>query len=372
MSKDRIKIYAMEIILLLFLLLTLFESNIISKIVLAVILLIYMVISGFLLKKRKIISMYSRQVTVLLGIFGIIYLAAFYLLGLYFGYYEAPIKFSFWSIINYIIPTAVIIITSEIIRYIFISQQDKFTRGVTVAVMILIDLIVYAGIYDFTKLNDVVTVMGFVLFSSISCNLLYNYITVRFGYKGIILYRMLTVLYAYFIPIIPNVYIFFRSFFRMIYPYFIYLVLEYTYSKTNFAIPYEDKKMHVIGNFILLLLASVAIMLISCQFKYGLLVVGSGSMSGKLNKGDIVFFERYEKQEIETGDVIVFKKAGIQVVHRVVDVKKVNNKFRYFTKGDANPTLDEEYVTEDEISGVLLFKIKYFGYPTIWVHDIFS
>ena len=372
MSKDKLKIYAMEIVLLLFLLLTLFESNIIPKFVLAVVLLIYMFISAFLLKKRKIISIYNKQVSILLIIFGFIYLAIFYLTGLYFGFYESIIKFNFGSLINYIIPTAVIIIASEVIRYIFISQQEKFSRVVTMIMMILIDLILYAGIYSFTNVDDLVMMLGFVLFASISCNLLYNYITVRFGYKGIIFYRMITILYVYFIPIVPNVYVFFRSFFRMLYPYFIYLILEYTYAKTNFAIPYKDKRKYVFTNAILLLIASGVIMLVSCQFRYGVLVIGSDSMAKKVDKGDVLFFEKYDKQQIKAGDVIVFKKGGMLIIHRVVDVKTVNNVRRYFTKGDANKTLDEGFVTDEEITGVSLFRIRYLGYPTIWIHDIFS
>lgn len=371
MSKDKIRIYAMEIILLLFLFLALFESNIVSKIVLAVVLLMYMFVSAFLLKKRKVISMYNKQVSILLVILALIYLAIFYLLGLYFGFYPATVKFSLWSLFKYIIPMAVIIVSSEVIRYIFTSQPDKFSKAITMIIMVLVDLSVYTTIYDVSSVTDVVTVLGFVLFASISCNLLYNYIVVRFGYKGIILYRLITVLYVYFIPIIPNVYLFFRSFFRMVYPFFIYLLLEYTYSKTNFAIPYEDKRNHAIGTALLLFVACGIIMLISGQFRFGALVVGSGSMSGKINKGDILIYERYDKQELEVGEVIVFKKAGVSVVHRIIDIKIVNNETRYITKGDANQVLDEGYITDSDILGVSLFRFKYLGYPTIWLHEMF-
>mgnify|MGYP003305586767 CR=1 FL=1 len=49
--------------------------------------------------------------------------------------------------------------------------------------------------------------------------------------KPIIIYKLITLLYSYIIPIIPDVLVFFRSILRMIYPYIIYLVLEYSYSK---------------------------------------------------------------------------------------------------------------------------------------------
>jgi hypothetical protein len=107
--------------------------------------------------------------------------------------------------------------------------------------MVLVDLVIYTGVYDITQFNDFVAVIGFVLFASVSCNLLYNYISVRYGKVGIIAYRLITVLYVYLIPVIPNMYIYFRSFLRMIYPYIIYLILEHTYSKSDFVVSYSER-----------------------------------------------------------------------------------------------------------------------------------
>lgn len=238
--------------------------------------------------------------------------------------------------------------------------------------MVLIDLIVYSRIYDITKLDEFLTVLGFIFFASISCNLLYNYISKRFGKRPIILFRLITSLYVYVIPIIPNVYIFFRTFLRMIYPYFIYLFLENTYSKSNFAVAYKDKKREMISTGILMIVLTSVIMLISCQFKYGILVIGSESMTGTLNKGDATIFVSYDKQKIKVGDVIVFKKNKMQIIHRVVDIKQINGRRVYYTQGDANKKRDDNYITDDQIIGISKLRIKYIGYPTLWVKDIFS
>lgn len=238
--------------------------------------------------------------------------------------------------------------------------------------MILLDLIIYAGVYDVTKINDFFTVVGFILFASISCNLLYNYINVRYGKIPIIVYRLVTILYVYFIPITPNVFVFFRSFLRMLYPYIIYLILEYTYSKSNFAVAYKNKRKTIISTTISGILLISLVMLISCKFKYGALVIGSGSMTGSLNKGDAIIYEQYENQNIQEGDIIVFKEKGMQIIHRVVDIKNVNGEYRYFTKGDANQTLDEGYRTKNDIIGITKLRVLYIGYPTIWLRDMFS
>ena len=115
-------------------------------------------------------------------------------------------------------------------------------------------------------------------------------------------------------------------------------------------------------------------MLISCQFEYGILVIGSGSMTGTINKGDAIFYESYDKQEdsIEIGQVIVFNQDNRKIVHRVIDIKRVNDEVRYTTKGDANQEEDDGYITDEDVFGVCKSRILYIGYPSIWIRDIFS
>lgn len=373
MKKDKLKVYALEFILLAILSFTLFVSNIYNRIILAMILTVFAIASWFSINKRKEKSVDSPKVKLILIFFAVIYLIAFYLMGLYFGYYKSTVTFSLWSIRNYIIPIAVVIVTSEIIRNIFLEQNAKYTQLITVIIMVLIDVIIYANIYSLNTFDKIIEMIGFTLFASISCNLLYNYISNRYGIIGNIIYRLITVLYVYFIPYIPNVYIFFRSILRMIYPYIIYQVLEYTFGKNNMIVAMEDKRKNIISKVLLGVLTVIIAMLISCQFKYGILVIGSGSMTGAINKGDAIFFEQYDKkQELKIGEIVIFDKDKLNIVHRVVDVKKVNGEIRYITKGDSNQEIDEGYITAKDITGIYKFRIIYMGYPSLWVRDIFS
>ena len=381
MKKDKLKTCIFELVLIFILLFTLFASNIISRRFLSIIMLMYMLIVSKCLKKRNISSIYKKNITILMIIFAGIYLGVFYLMGLYFGFIKSKIILSLWSFYKFILPLTIIIISTEKIRKIFLSQDVKLhikskiidiSLILTYIAMVLVDLIIYTGIYNLSKLEDFLIALGFVLFASLSCNLLYNYISFRYDEKGIIIYRMITTLFIYIIPITPDIYIFFRSFLRMLYPYIIYIVIEKLYSKNDFTISYNDKKKEVIGNTLLLIVMTLLIMLISCQFKYGILVIGSRSMTGTIDKGDAVIFEKYNDQEIQKGQVIIFDYDGIQTVHRVDEIKIVNDEYRYYTKGDANEKRDESYITKDKIDGLVKFKIKYIGYPTLWIRSIFS
>lgn len=373
MKTDKLKVYVLEFILLAILSFTLFVSNMYIRKNIAIVLVIACLVISYFLKKRKTESIHYRKVTTLLVIFSVIYLIAFYLMGMFFGFVNATVKFSINTIFKYIIPMAIIIVASEGIRRVLISQNTKFSKTITLVIMVLIDLIIYADVYNMKTFDKFAEIIGFVFFASVACNLLYNYIAVRYGILGNIIYRLITVLYVYFIPVIPNVHVFFRSILRMVYPYVIYQILEYTFTVNKSIEAEEDKRKNIISKVVLGFITLVLAMLISCQFKYGILVIGSGSMTGTINKGDAVFYERYDRdRDIEESNVIIFRKNDKRIVHRVVDIKTVNGEKRYITKGDANTQNDDSYITDEDIMGVTKFKILYIGYPSIWVREMFT
>lgn len=374
MKMDKLKVYIIEFILLAILSFALFVPNTINKVTTSILLALCAIATIIFVKKEKVESIHSKKVTILLIIFAIIYLIAFYLMGVYFDYYKALITFNINTLLNYIIPTAIIIISSEIIRNRLFVQNTKFTKLITFIIMVLIDLMLYTNIYTISGYEDIIEVIGFTLFASIACNLLYNYISNRYGVKGNIIYRLLTILYVYIIPYIPNVYVFFRAILRMIYPYIIYQVLEYTFETNKQIIAVEDKRKGIILKIILGVITIIIAMLISCQFKYGILVIGSGSMTGTINKGDAIVFKQYDGEEkISEGQIIIFNdENNTKIVHRVIEVTQVNGETRYITKGDINDNPDDGYITKNSVIGTSIFRLKYVGFPTILIRDIFS
>ena len=113
-------------------------------------------------------------------------------------------------------------------------------------------------------------------------------------------------------------------------------------------------------------------MLISNKFKYGSLVIATGSMTGELNKADAAIFEQYDDRIIEEGQIIVFEKNGSMIVHRVDEIQIINGRKRYYTKGDANDGRDADFRYDSDIVGVVNHKIPYIGFPTIWMRSLFE
>lgn len=364
------KLYLLNFFLFFLLFFALFEPNIISKVRLAIILIIYTFVCYKLIKSHRTTSIYSKQVNILLFLLALIYLIGFYCLGIFSGFYKSTVQFSFWSVTHYIIPIAAIIICSEFIRFNYITENKKLLRFINFISMILIDLLLYSNSFNLSNLDDFLIIIGFIL-SSISSNLLYNYLGTKYDIKGVIIYRLITTLYIYIIPITPNLYIYFKTVLKIIYPYLIYLIIENTYEYKMKVVDKKNKRNILIYTIIFIFMA-LTTMLISCKFRYGMIVIGSGSMTGTLNKGDAVIYKKYEKQKLSKGQIIIFVKDDIKIVHRIIEVKIVNGQIRYYTKGDYNVSPDDFYITEEDIIGLVEKRILFVGYPSVLLKEMFN
>lgn len=371
MKSEKIRLYTIEIALVIFFLLAMIFNQIITKQILAVILLVFMAISVISIKSDKMNLANNEQIAILLGGMGIIYVAILYIIGIFAGFYNSTVKFSMWSILNYILPYIVIIVSTEIIRKRILLKENKYSKVIILIAMVILDIIISTNIYNLKTVNDYFVLVSFVIFASISNNLLFNHIVIKYRNKeAVIVYRLITNLYAYIFPITPDIYIFLESIIKMVFPYVIYIILEEAYSKKEMIFSLKKKRKEKIVSVIFYMLIAVIAMLISCKFQYGVIVIGSGSMTGTINKGDIVFYEKYsQEEEIKTGDIIIFEKDGQKIVHRVIDQRVMGTEMRYYTKGDANQQEDEGYAERQNIIGQVKGRIPYIGYLTLWVND---
>lgn len=370
MRWDKIKLYVLQILLIVSLILML-VFGISNKYLLVLLLGIFAIIIKFTINKPIQVDIKTKKVLKLLILLAFLYVGIYYTIGIYSGFYKAFYKFGLTTLYKYIIPISLIIIISEYIRSKFISVETKVSMVFNFIICVLIDILVYSNIYGINSLNEFLVSVGYISFASISNNLLFNYLSKRYGYKVIIIYRLITALYLYIIPITPDVYIFLRSFLRMLYPLIIYYIVEDTYgNKKNSLIIKKDNKTNVVS-VISFTIMIIFIGLISCEFRYGALVIGSSSMKGTINKGDVIVFDS-DNEVVKEGDVLVFNKKDTTIVHRVKKIEYKNDKLVYYTKGDNNLSDDEGYITDEDIKGKVKVVIPYVGQPTLWINDIFS
>jgi len=93
------------------------------------------------------------------------------------------------------------------------------------------------------------------------------------------------------------------------------------------------------------------------------MVVQSGSMEPAIKIGSIVMVKPVKEYKI--GDVITFgemTKDQESTTHRIYDIKEIEGKLVYITKGDANNSSDTKEIQESEVMGKVLLNIPYLGY----------
>lgn len=337
----------------------------------APLLLLLAPLTAILVKKRAVLSIDKSSVLFLCLGFGAVYLLLYYLTGLYFGFSKNPYLFNPSNFLSFILPITVTIIATEIIRAVAVCQKDKICDAICYASCILAEVLICGNIHYVISFNRFMDLVGLTLIPAVISNLLYHYISRRYGAFPNIVFRLMSTLYLYVIPYVPAMSDSLFALYNMVIPVVIYSFISALYGKKR---RYAVKKRNRAGKILTAAVVALMIgtvMLISNQFRYGIFVIATPSMTGELNVGDAAIFEKYDDQNIVEGQVIVFERDGSMVVHRVVNIEKINGVIRYYTKGDANFDNDEGYVVTSQIVGLVNFKIPYVGYPTLWLRSLF-
>lgn len=122
------------------------------------------------------------------------------------------------------------------------------------------------------------------------------------------------------------------------------------------------KKVISLLQYLLIIIGIIAVLIIFVPWIAGIrpFVILSGSMEPELSVGTIVYSNtKVAAEEVNVGDVIVFKMKDQDVAHRVI---AVNEDKTFTTKGDANETEDFAPVKFENYVGKAEFVVPYLGY----------
>lgn len=347
-----------------------------GRIVAAILLVPAAVLTFLFIKKRGILSINKSQVLLIMTVIALVYLMLYYLTGLELGFYRNPYRLNFSNFFKFVLPIATIVTATEVIRFVFVAQNDKAANALCYLSCVIAEMLVCSNIPSVTSFNRFMDLVAGAFFPALISNLLYNYLSKRYGIYPNLVFRLITTLYAYIIPVIPQTSDSLVNFSKILLPIAIYLFIDSLYErKRRYALNNTSKFWRVMSKVltvIVLIIMIGTLMLISNHFYYGAYVIATGSMTGELNKGDIAIYESYTDQLIIEGQVIVFEQNDSIVVHRVADIQIINGITRYYTKGDANTGLDSGFITDADIIGLVNVKLPYLGYPTLWMRSLFK
>lgn len=340
---------------------------------LATVLVIYSVLVCYFIKKRNILSIHKNEVFLILTVTSFLCLICYYLTGLRFGFNRNLYGISFSTFIRYILPISLIIISSEIIRYVFLAQNKKHYEFMVYICFILIEFLLVYNVSSFNSLNQIMDIIGLTLFPAVTYNLLYNNISKNYGFLPNIIFRLVITLYVYVVSVVPAIPDSLYGFSKLIIPILILGFINVLYKKKTNIVSVKKAKISNVFFVTTLFIITLLIMLVSNQFKFGTIVIATPSMSGEINTGDVIIYEKIDYDEIITvGQIIVFEKNKTLIVHRVVEIEYIDGTLRYYTKGDANEDIDSGYITKSDIIGITNVKVSYVGYPTLWLTSLFE
>ena len=317
-------------------------------------------------KLRKKIIQYATVAT-------LTYLIVYMLSGLFVTFGENPYSTTLKGLIINLWSLGIPIFAKEYIRYKLINNvydRDKVKFAILIsAVYIIIDIQYTSFIGQTIATLTIVKYISQVIIPNIAKNVLFSYIAIQGDYLPAILYQLVTNLYYWVSPILPNSPWAMTAIIDTVIPIILFLYIRYEKVK---LVPQKDRRMVIDtnpGSVIPLVIAIVLVIWFALGiFPVKPIAIATGSMEKEICVGDVAIIKKCNSNDVNVGDIIEYQMEGYTVVHRIIDKRQNNGRFSFITKGDNNNTPDRDEVKEDQLIGKVIFKIKYIGYPAIWMH----
>ncbi len=372
MGADKKVLYSLSGLSLVALLSVLLFTGGSGRIQAAILLLPLAALTCLFIKKRSIYSINRNQVLLLMAVIPAVYLMLYYLSAISFGLTTTGYRPNLRITLNFILPITAIIITTELIRCVVRAQNSRGADVMVFITCVCAQVLIQSGVRGLHTFDKFIDLVALAFFPAITSNLLFHYLSKRYGPYPNIVFRLISTLYLYFIPRVPAMPDSLFAFINlMLYPA-IYLFLDALFEKKKRYALGKKSRLAPVFTALTVVIMVATVMLISNQFHYGALVIATDSMTGELNKGDVAIVERLEDEQPEIGQVIVFNISGRNVVHRLVDIKRINGQIRYYTKGDANEEMDAGFIVREQLVGTVDWKVPFIGYPTLWLRSLFQ
>ncbi len=330
------------------------------------------ILTYFFYKEIYIRSKYNKHLGKIVFYVTLIFIVIFFLLGLIFGFKISPVSHTFYEVIRNIISLVVVLLIEEYIRYYLINSLKNRTNIHILITLIftIFDLVLYF------KLIGSISIYKFI-FLLVVPNVLFNILCSFLAYKKSInstfLIRGLPVLIYILVPVVPKVnWVVFATF------EIIYCITAFTIINNNIRrLSIIENKIKVNKNkgikFTILVIFTILVMFVIGVFNYVPISVASESMLPNIHVGDAVIYKKVnDSSDLRAGNIIVFVKKNIIIIHRIYSIKNINGERHIITKGDNNKEIDDWIVTDKDIIGIYKFKISYVGYPTALIHRLFG
>jgi len=302
------------------------------------------------------------------------YSLVYLLSGLLVTFGKSPYSTSIRGILLNLYSTGSIIFCREYIRYKLINNVYNNYKNLVFTLLVIVFSLLEINISSlFSNLNFyyLFKLFFYTIIPTILKNIAFTYITQYTDHIPSFLYEIIYYLILWISPILPNSPWVLDAILNSLFPLILLLYCKYYINKKNrfhlnsITEQISPSKLLPFGICLVLLI----------WFALGIFPVkpvgvATGSMYPELKVGDLVIIEKCTSNDVNVGDIIQYKMDGYTVIHRVKEIHKKNNNIFFITKGDNNSSKDKLPVSQDQLMGKVIFKIRYLALPTVWLHNI--
>lgn len=321
---------------------------------------------------RKDNYLYKKDILQQVFIYSFLYLIIIYICGIFTGFLKTGNSLVLIGIAKNIAPIIILVILEEVVRYSVMSKEktNKINAILIVILLVIFDIIMALNEYGFTNFVSGLKMVALIILPSLAKNVLMTFLVTRGGYKPTMLYRLITEISLYLLPIFPDFGNYIKSVINFVFPMLLFIRFNKLYVKNKNETSRSRSLSNKIKLGIIISLTVIIVYLISGMFRFYALTIATGSMTPNINVGDVVIIKKVKSDELESlkvGDVLAHSYGNATIVHRIVEIEKDGERYYFKTKGDNNENEDSYITTNDKVIGKSVLKIRYIGYPSVWL-----
>ncbi len=296
-----------------------------------------------------------------------------YSIGLFVGFSRTPFLLTANYIFKVLLLEVAVVVCEELLRYIFAKKSfdSKWPLIIFTIIMCILNIIIEINGKNFSDREMIFIFASVTILPVISREALCSFLSYNVGYMPCIIFKVVIVLYELVLPIIPNLGNYLYSVFNIILVYAIFYFSNRIIMYAEKSNKYSRRASRGIIYIPILAGLLFIVVLVSGFLKYKMIAVGSNSMLPVYERGDAIVYEKVSADDLKIGDIIAFRQSGVVITHRIVSIQH-NDSYVFKTKGDHNNSIDYFDVEGYNVLGKVVYKVRYIGYPTIWINEFFK
>jgi len=314
------------------------------------------------------------QAALLIGGF---HVALIVIIGLAFGFGRSPNMITTETFFTFLLYITAPLLGMEISRAYLIKKGTSSKRNITliIAFVALLYMLLQIQFIKVLMLSpgepvDIIQFIGETIIPLFAISLFASYLAYYGGAIASFSYLGIIAAFKMYSPLLPDVDWVIISFIEMLVPVIGFLLIQSSIQETAIRTKLS-KKLSKRRDPTLNWLAFSVVCLVIILFSFGYFgvqptIIASGSMSPAIETGDIVLLEELPFNEIKEGDIIQYEADGLSTVHRVYEIKHLENGSTIvITKGDANNKPDVDRIMPEQITGKAVFTVPKLGWIPI-------